>query len=271
MARYDEAIALAHHERCLHIEALAAQFSAEFHLQAGRRDIGALYLSKARDAYARWDALALVAHLEATYPNLLKASLAAVTSQRSTTTTASTTSDTIGGAALDVNTAVRAAQTLAGELDPERVVGRLMELLLENAGAQRGALFLQSGDALSVVARLSASGARIETGLAEPLLQSREVATTVIQYVARTGEAVVVADTKAEARFGDDPYLAAQAVRSLLGLPLTHRGRLLGVLYLEHRDVPSAFPPARIALLSVLASQAAIAVENALLYRDLET
>jgi signal transduction histidine kinase len=150
-------------------------------------------------------------------------------------------------------------------------VGRLMELLLENAGAQRGALVLRNGETLALVARLAVANAQIETGLAEPLGQSHEVATTVIQYVARTGEAVVVADATTEARFAEDPYLAAHAVRSLLALPLTHRGHLVGVLYLEHRDVPSAFPPARIALLAVLASQAAIAVENAFLYRDLET
>ncbi len=77
-------------------------------------------------------------------------------------------------------------------------------------------------------------------------------------------------DARSEARFASDPYLSSHAVLSLLALPLTHRGHLVGVLYLEHRDVPSAFPPARVELLSVLASQAAIAVENAVLYQDLE-
>jgi signal transduction histidine kinase/ActR/RegA family two-component response regulator/tRNA A-37 threonylcarbamoyl transferase component Bud32 len=270
IARYDEAITLARKEGFLHIEALAAQFSAEYHLQAGRERIGAVYLHEARDAYFRWDALGLVAHLEATYPALLKAPLATTTSQRTTPTGTTTTTDPTGGTALDVHTAIRAAQALASELDPDRVVGRLMELMLENAGAQRGALVLGDGDALSVVARLSVADAQIETGLVEPLLQSAEVPTTVVQYVARTGESVVVADARAEARFAEDPYLAAHSVRSLLALPLTHRGHLMGVLYLEHRETPSAFPTARVQMLSVLAAQAAIAVENALLYRDLE-
>jgi serine/threonine protein kinase len=258
MASYDEAITLARKEGFLQIEALAAQLCAEYHLQAGRERIGALYLHEARDAYFRWDALALVAHLEAKYPTLLKAPLAMAAT------------DTAGGLQLDVNTAVRAAQALSSELDPDRVVGRLMELLLANAGAQRGTLVLAEEDALVVTARLSVEDARIETGLSEPLAQCRDVAGKVIRYAARSREPVVVNDASSERRFDDDPYLATHTVRSLLALPLTHRGRLGGVLYLEHRDAPSAFPPSRVELLSVLASQAAIAVENANLYRSVE-
>jgi predicted ATPase/signal transduction histidine kinase/ActR/RegA family two-component response regulator len=268
MAKYDEAIELAREQRFLHIEALSAQLCAEFHLQAGRSRIGALYLREARDAYTRWGALSVVAHLEAKYPTLRRGPVHNALAER--TSTASTTSTT-GDTALDVNTAVRAAQALASELDPTSVVGRLMELVLANAGAQRGALVLREGDTLSVVARLSVEGAHIETGLSEPLGQSPELPATVLQYVARTSEPLVIGDASADARFAADPYLAARTVLSLLALPLTHRGRLVGVLYLEHRGIASAFPPARVELLSVLAAQAAIAVENALLYRDLET
>lgn len=267
MAKYDEAITLARKEGFLHIEALAAQFCADYHLAAGRPRIGALYLHEARDAYSRWDALALVAYLEARYPELLKAPLSTATSNHAT----AKATDTTAGAALDVSTAIRAAQALASELDPDRAVGRLMELLLENAGAQRGALLLAQGGALVLVARLSVADARIETGLSEPLEQSRDVPIKVIEYVARSREAVRVDDAHDDKRFQDDPYLSAHAVRSLLALPLSHQGRLVGVLTLEHREVPSAFPPARVSLLSVLAAQAAIAVENALLYRNVET
>ncbi|WP_437670161.1 AAA family ATPase [Sorangium sp. So ce131] len=272
MARYDEAIELARAQRFWHIEALAAQLCAEFHLGAGRSRIAAVYLREARDAYVRWDAHAVVAHLEARWPALLGAPAppAAVERRITASTVTLTTTGATGSAELDVSTAVRAAQALSSELDPERVVGRLMELVLESAGAQRGVLLLVDGEELSVVARLSVEGGRIETGLSEPLSESGEVSPTVACYVARTSEPVVVDDARADARFAADPYLASRAVLSLLALPLSHRGRLLGVLYLEHREVPGAFHEKRVELLSVLASQAAIAVENALLYRDLE-
>ncbi|MDC0742541.1 AAA family ATPase [Polyangium mundeleinium] len=269
-SKYDEAIELAREHRFLHIEALAAQLAAEFRLSTGKSHVGAMYLREARDAYARWGAYAVVAHLSARYPAVLKVSMHEPSPERTTVTATTTTMGGSTDASFDVKTAVRAAQALSGELDPGRVVGRLMELTLENAGAQRGALVLSEGEALSVVARLSVEGARIETGLSEPLGQSHDVPVAVVKYAARTGEPVVTGDARSEARFAGDPYLASHAVLSLLALPLTHRGHVVGVLYLEHRDVPSAFPPARVELLSVLASQAAIAVENAVLYRDLE-
>ncbi|HRI63447.1 MAG TPA: protein kinase [Polyangium sp.] len=272
MAKYDEAIDLARKQRFLHIEALAAQFCAEFYLELGRTRNVSTYLHEARDAYTRWEAEALVVHLQNKYPDFLKPRPADLHTPRvsTQTTLASTTSTTTGGAALDVHTAIRAAQALSGELDVERVVGRLMELCLANAGAERGALVFAEQDSWVLVARLSVKDARIETGLAIELAQCTDLATTVVRYVARSREPVVANDIIQEKRFPDDPYLAKNMVRSVLALPLTHRGRLGGILYLEHQTVPSAFPPSRVELLSVLASQAAIAMENAHLYRNIE-
>jgi predicted ATPase/tRNA A-37 threonylcarbamoyl transferase component Bud32 len=267
MAKFEQAIELAREQRFLHIEALASQLCAELHLEAGRRLHGAALLREAHNAYTRWGARAAATHLEAKYPGLFMASAPPAARERAVTTTTDTTT---ASAELDVGTVVQAAQALSSDLDPTRVVGRLMDLVLENAGAQRGALVLEESDGLVVVARLSVEGARIETGLSEPLQHSPEVATTVVHYVARSRKPLVVSDAQSDPRFGDDPYLATRAVRSLLALPLTHQGRLVGVLYLEHRDAPSAFPPVRVALLSVLASQAAIAMENARLYRNAE-
>ena len=117
-------IVLAREQRFLHIEALAAQLCAEFHLDAGRTRIGALYLIEARDAYSRWGALAVVAHLEAKYPRLLTTSVGAANRNEASSATLSTTSTstTSGGLQLDVGTTVRASQVLSSELNPEQVV-----------------------------------------------------------------------------------------------------------------------------------------------------
>ena len=266
MAKYDEAISLARKTGFLHIEALAAQLCAQFYLQARRERIAALYLREARDAYLRWGALALSSHLETRFSKLMSSS---ATDHTDRAATAAVTTAMLGSLQLDVATVVRAAQTLSSELDSHRVVGRLMDLVLENAGAQRGALILKEKEVFSVVARLTGVGSRIETGFAEPLEQSSDVSAAVVQYVARTREPLLINDTWRDKRI-DDAYVAARAIRALLALPLTHQGRLVGVLCLEHCEAPSAFPPARVALLAVLASQAAIAVENALLYRDVQ-
>lgn len=267
MVKYDEAINLVMGDNFLQIKGLAARFCAEFYLERGLDRIAATYMQVCREAYTRWEAFAVVTHWDEKYPELVKAQSAPKASSRSTTIS---TTETTGDVALDMHTAIRSAQALSSELDPERVVGRLMELCLANAGAERGALVFVEKDALHLAARLSVQNSRIETGLSVPLAQCTDIAATVVQYVARSRESVVVEDVVREKRFTDDTYLRTHGVRSLLALPLTHRGRLDGVLYLEHRQASAAFSPARVELLSVLASQAAIAVENATLYRNVE-
>ena len=261
---YGDAIEQAHATGFLHIEALAAQFCVDFLLSTGRKLLAAQYLRQACDAYARWGALALVAHLESQHPSLC---LGLAGSQPSPRTSITESSSMTGHGVLDVDTTIRAAQAVSSELDPNRIVARLMQLVQENAGAQRAALLLVDQDQLSVIALLS--GSQIHAGLAEPLSPSHPIAQTVVRFVLRTREAIVLSDAPSDARFADDPHLRGATVRSLLAVPLIHQGRLGGLLYLEHATA-RAFSPARVSLLSVLASQSAIALENAKLYVDLQ-
>lgn len=266
MAKYDEAIALARKERFLHIEALAAHFCAEFYLQAGRERVAGLYLQDARDAYTRWNALALVSFLEQTYP-ILRAPAKEHPTEQTTTESYSSTTRTTGDIAIDLDTTIRAAQALTHELDAQRVVAELMQLLRENAGAQGAALILISAEEQTVAALLSNS--QVRTGLAEPYSSMHPIAQSVIQYVLRSREPLVLGDVPSDNRFAEDPHLLAAAIRSVIAVPLLHQGRLGGILYLEHQNA-SAFPAARIRLLAVLASQSAVALENARLYADLQ-
>lgn len=269
LEKYDEAIELAQEQRFLHIEALATQLCAMFHLEAGRRRLASRYMREARDAYARWGASAVVAHLESRYAQLLKVARSTAATSAAEATLFTSVTNTDGNVQLDLGTAMRAAQALTRELDPERVVGRLMDLVLENAGAQRGALILCQGDDLFTAARLAVNGERIITGLREPLDQSPDIATSAVQYAARTRESLVLGDARTDGRFSLDGYLQTGEVRSLLALPLVHQGRLGGVLYLEH-SLPKSFPGARVALLELLVSQGAIALENAKLCAELQ-
>jgi predicted ATPase/signal transduction histidine kinase/CheY-like chemotaxis protein len=268
---YDDAIEQAHTQGFLHIEALAAQFCADFHLSAGRKRLAAHYLHQACDAYTRWDALALVAHLQAQHPILLHGSAAASGPER-TPTTASTTSTTgtTGSAALDVATTVRAAQTLSSELVLGSLIGRILRLLAENAGAERAVLALVQGGALRVEAELVLDPERLALDLNEPVGDSSRLPGTVVQYVERSNEPVVLSQAIADPRFDSDPYLHARQPASLLAVPLVHQGRLSGVMYLEHARAVDSFPKARIELCSLLASQAATAVENATLYTEVK-
>src|SRR6202012_933813 len=90
----------------------------------------------------------------------------------------------------------------------------------------------------------------------------------ILHYVVRTREAVILDDAAAENPFAADPYLHQHHARSVLCLPLINQSKLIGVLYLENNLAQRVFTPARLAVLKLLASQAAVALENARLYRE---
>jgi anti-anti-sigma regulatory factor len=102
------------------------------------------------------------------------------------------------------------------------------------------------------------------------LEDSQEVPIRVVQYVARTQEDVVLSDPASEGPFSGDPYIVRRAPKSLLATPILYQGRSAGVIYLENNLAAGAFTPARVEVLRLLTAQAAISLENAVLYAKLE-
>ena len=92
---------------------------------------------------------------------------------------------------------------------------------------------------------------------------------SVFHYVLRTKETVLLHDASGQSSFSADDYIREHHARSVLCLPILKQTRLLGMLYLENNLTADAFTPARMAILKLLASEAAISIENARLYRDL--
>src|SRR5262249_6057917 len=92
---------------------------------------------------------------------------------------------------------------------------------------------------------------------------------SLIRYVIRTRETVLLEDASSQNRFSTDPYVVRVHARSILCLPLINHGALIAVLYLENSLTPHVFTPERVTVLKVLASQAAISLENTRLYADL--
>jgi hypothetical protein len=155
---------------------------------------------------------------------------------------------------------------IAEQVDLPRLLERILELTLQTAGARRGFLIVPGDDDLIIAAGVDAEGA--ET-LPAPVSASRRVARTVVQYAARSGDELVVADAARDPRFRDDPWVREHRVRSLLCLPIRGRDHLLGVLYLENDLTPGVFTPQRLQVLRILGAQAAISMENARLYESL--
>lgn len=264
---YDQAIAASKESGFVRDEALANELAGRFHLSHGRTTIGRAYVTEAHYAYERWGAAAKVAELEESHPMFMLGVRVEAPVPTKTGSHRSTTSTLIGGSnKLDVGTVIQASKALASELVLDKVLDRLMRLVLANAGAQRAFLLLTRDDQLWIEAQVTVDPDLVSVGLGQPLRESRDLSVGIVQYVARSREPVVLTDAATADRFASDAYVSAQKPRSVLCLALTHQSQLTGVLYLEHNGVEGAFTPERIALLEVLASQAAIAVENARLY-----
>jgi predicted ATPase/signal transduction histidine kinase len=268
IGQYEEAIKVAQENEFVQDEAIALELAGKFYQSRGLADIAIGYLARARQAYARWGGHAKVALLDQAYPGLAARAEQAEGVGRqllTTTTSSSTTSGT-----LDAPTMIKASQALSGEIALDRLLLRLMNIVAENAGAERGALVLEQRGALVVVAEFSVrDGARLpERPL--PIAESDRLSPGITAYVMRTHETVIMGDACREGAFVADGYVARTKPRAVLCAPLLQKGEVKGVLYLENNLVPGAFTAERAELLGALCAQMAISIDNAYLYADLE-
>ncbi len=263
MDLYEEAIRGAAEQGYLQEEALGYELAAKLYVALGRKKIAATYLGEARYRYTRWGAAGKVADLERRHPDLL-----ATRAIIGAGTVGVTSTDRVG-AALDLATVMKAARAISGEIVLERLTENLMRIAVESAGAQRGYLLLER-DGRLVVAAEQRVGEEAVTARAEtPLEDEAELSMGVIHFVHRTRESVVLDDAARAGLFTNDPYVVASRPRSVLCAPLLNRGALTAILYLENNLIPSAFTAARLELVRLLSSQAALSLTNARLYADL--
>ncbi|HIK10641.1 MAG TPA: AAA family ATPase [Oscillatoriaceae cyanobacterium M33_DOE_052] len=265
---YDRAIESAVEYEFVHQEALGNELAAKFWINKGKSKIAKTYLSEAMWCYQRWGALHKVEQLQIRYPQLL-----AKTSSRSlagATLNATYTSTGSASAELDLVSVMKATRVISGEIVLEKLLSKLMKILIENAGAQKGCLILSEQGQLKIAVAASADS---KDGVVQPGTLVEAVADlpqTVINYVERSGKDLVLGNAAGEGRFTADPYIAARNLKSLLCTPIVNGGKLIGILYLENNLTTRTFTSDRLEVLRILSSQAAISLENAILYASLE-
>jgi PAS domain S-box-containing protein len=258
---YHRAIRLARQHGFVQVEALAGELAARFHLARGFDTIANAYLGAARDAYLRWGALGKVKELDERFPELRPVGR---DSSRSL-------SVDLPAEDLDLATVVRVSQALSAEIVLDTLIERILTIAIENAGAERGLLVVPREGDLNVEAQAVAVANGVEVRLSPGAVNESRAPESILRYVARTRESVVLGDASAgPGPFTEDSYVRAARVRSLLCVPLLKQTRLVGLLYLENNLLPQVFTPRRSALLALLASQAAISLENARLHAELQ-
>ncbi|MCC5897785.1 MAG: AAA family ATPase [Phormidium sp. BM_Day4_Bin.17] len=286
MDYYDRAIISAQTHGFLAEVAIAAERAADFYTSLGRQKIANHYLQDAYYAYEHWGATAKMAALLNEHPQLYrrvlqqKASGSLLsnkltinqnnTSAKITVNQTSSRYTSNSNDVLDLGTVIKATQALSGQICLSELLEQLLTLALENAGAQRGYLLLMEESHLAI----SASG-QVESDIGVTVeskphpIDNQTVPISLIHYVQRTQEPVVLAEALEEGLFTQDPYIQSQRIQSILCLPILQQGQILGILYLENNLTKGAFTRDRLEVLQILSAQAAISIENARLYRQL--
>jgi PAS domain S-box-containing protein len=257
---YEEAIRLARERGFIQNAGLANELAARFYSARGFQTIADAYLRNARHCYLSWGADGKVRQLDGMYPHL-----------REEEPVLGPTS-TVGAQVehLDLATVLKVSQAVSGEIVLGELIKTLMIIAIEHAGAGRGLLILFPGDEPRIAAEATTGGGQVEVTLRQRAMSPAELPESVLHTVIRTRESVILDDALAQNPFSGDEYLCQKRARSVFCLPLVKQTKLIGVLYLENNLASHVFTPARISVLELLASQAAISLENARLYNDLQ-
>ena len=285
---YDRAIAGAKENEFIQEEALAKELTAKFYIEWGKATIARTYLTDAYYAYAYWGAKAKVADLENQYPELLLPILSQTIEDQTRKALqqqfefGTFADDDLGSGfdqepGADLSAVVKVSQALSGEISLNGLLTKLMKILLENGGAEKGSLILSRDDQLYLEASTSHGSDQVVVGqailldvLATSKTMSSLLPASMIHHVARTSEPIVLDRAEIADKFSQDPYISLWRPQSILCQPILGQGKLIGVLYLENNLTTGAFTRDRVELMQFLCSEAAIALEDARLYERIK-
>ena len=247
-------------------EALANELAARFWIAFGKEDFAHIYLNHACQCYRHWGATALANEIEKTHAltkPVIKPSLSAP--RKTTTSTPSNAS-----AGFDVASILKASQAISGEIVLDKLLEKTMEIVIENAGAQRGCMIMKEKDQLVISSKIDISTDKKFHLLSLPVEESQGLARSIVHYVNRTKECVVLGDASSEGIFTHDPYVISNKLKSILCMPVIKQGEIFAILYLENNITTDAFTPDCLQTLNLIATQIGVSIENARLYQNIE-
>jgi len=262
---FDEAIAAAKRGRLLDIEALANELAGQYFVSRDRGLVAASYLQEASAAYGRWGAGAKVTRLVQAQAPLLARLPRTRDEAVGLRPTAGERRDL-----LDLDSVMRASVELSSGVEADRRLSRLMRVVLESVGGERGFFITMEAGALHIEAAGDADGGKVPPSQLPPAETEAHFSAQIVIYVLRTGHDLVLEDARADTRFASCPYIRERQPRSILCMHLSKSGEALGAIYVENNLAPGIFGADRLSALRLLSQQVAVAVENARLSRYLK-
>jgi predicted ATPase/signal transduction histidine kinase/CheY-like chemotaxis protein len=266
---YEQSITSALEHGFIQVHALANELAARMWMASGHRRLALPYFTSAVAGYRSWGARRKLRLLEHEFPEMFR-EMSLRRKQRRFSVTSEPWAGTGSSQALDLATVTRASQAISSEIDLDRLLARIMRIILLNAGANRGFLILESEDDFRIEATASSDADAVELHHKQSLSDA-QLAVSIVRHVLRSGENVVLEDAYRRGPFTTDSHVVRRRLKSVLCTPIRHKDELVGVLYLENEHAAAAFTDSRTEVLQILLSQAAISLENARYYNELKT
>jgi histidine kinase len=266
---YDKAISGASEQEFIHEEALAYELAGRFYVAQNSKDLAEYYIKAAYNTYREWGAEGKLRHLDQNFPKYISG-VNREDNSISGSSLATTSTSMVHGSVLDMSTVLKASTTISGEVVLSKLLSLLMQIVVENAGAQRGVLLLEHEGELFVEALFDTGDVEAVVLQHLPATNSSLLAESVVKFVKRTHENIVIQDAAIDTRYKNDEYLKNTKQQSVLCLPIINQGKFIGILYLENNLTAGAFTQNRVNLLSLLSGQIAVSIDNAMLYNNLE-
>lgn len=264
---YKRATLTAKNHGYIQIEALANELRIRLHLAENDTQSAALYLRRSIVCYRKWGAVAKVEDLEKRYEELTSKfggeHLVAGKSDRIVYNGFRPDATTLS---LDWFSVLKASQTLSKEIQMENLLKEMVQIVVENCGAEYGCLILSKGQRLEVVCEISSDGKDEPELIAVPVEQSSRLPLSIIHFVSKYCEPVLCKDARSDQRYRNDPYIQASRSKSILALPIEIQAKLFGVMYMENNLASGIFTEQQLELLRMLSTQMAISLENARLF-----
>ncbi len=269
MRLYESAIKSAREHEFVQYEALAYELAAKFYLHRDFDAIGKTYLQEARNAYLRWGASGKARHLEENYSSVLARHKPVSPRDSAASSSATFVSS---GVQLDILSVIKASQTISSEIVLCDLLKTLMQIAIEQAGAELGYVLLFRNDRLGIEVEARANQTNNQLSIHQFMGDaetSQFLPQSILNYVQRTQKFVILENAKISDLFSQDPYIIRNSPKSILCLPIARQSKPIGILYLENNLATGAFTQTQLSALEILSAQIAISIENARLYQEL--
>lgn len=264
---YSKAIEIAKKYEYTLEEAIANELAHSFWCYHNNIRYAKTHLLEAHRLYKKWGSIPKIKQLEERYSEFFENKNHL---EKAITVDSSLNTDTISSNTIDFISILSASQVLSGEIEHEKLLEKLIKIVIENAGAEKGLLLLVNDNG-SLTVQVEGTNNSESVKLPNiPLEESSNLSVSVVQYIARTQETLVLNDATSEGLFVKDEYIIRNKPKSLLCFPLVKQGKLTGIIYLENNLTTGAFTKDRIETIKILATQAAISIENSKLYNQME-